>query len=171
MIHLKDYDNGVAKFHQEFHLNATPLFSWNFYGTVLQQLRNANLDTQKIDQIAATFKWESANWELKKALYEDVIVVTDPALKIVFSSQNMVKMNGYKAEEVVGKTPRMFQGKDTCIETSKEIKIAIQKQLPFEKKVLNYKKNGDPYYCIIKGFPIFNKKGFLSHFIAFEKTA
>jgi hypothetical protein len=40
---------------------------------------------------------------------------------------------------------------------------------PFEKKVLNYKKNGETYQCLIKGYPVFNSKGDVSHFIAFEK--
>ncbi|MFV7235185.1 PAS domain-containing protein [Flavobacterium sp. ZB4R12] len=48
---------------------------------------------------------------------------------------------------------------------------AIELKLPFEKTVLNYKKNGETYLCEIKAFPIFNAKGELSHFIAFEKAA
>jgi hypothetical protein len=35
---------------------------------------------------------------------------------------------------------------------------------------VNYNKNGEIYICLIKGFPVFNIKGKLSHFIAFEKA-
>jgi hypothetical protein len=42
-------------------------------------------------------------------------------------------------------------------------------QQPFEQTVVNYNKNGEIYICLIKGFPVFNIKGKLSHFIAFER--
>jgi hypothetical protein len=65
----------------------------------------------------------------------------------------------------------MFHGAGTDQTTSREIRTAIELRVSFEKTVLNYKKNGETYLCVIKGFPIFNKKGDLSHFIAFEKAA
>jgi hypothetical protein len=34
--------------------------------------------------------------------------------------------------------------------------------------MLNYKKTEKPH-CLIKGYPVFNSKGDVSHFIAFEK--
>jgi hypothetical protein len=54
---------------------------------------------------------------------------------------------------------------------SKEISKAIQLQQAFQKRVLNYKKNGEVYACLIKAYPIFNAKGELSHYIAFEIAA
>jgi hypothetical protein len=65
----------------------------------------------------------------------------------------------------------MFQGQKTSEITSSEIRLAIELKQPFEKTVLNYKKNGDTYLCLIKGFPVFNTKGDVTHFIAFEKAA
>ena len=97
--------------------------------------------------------------------------MTDVKLKIVFASHNIVNMNGYCEEEVLGKSPKMFQGEATNATTSSEIRKAIVEQKPFEKTVMNYKKNGDVYACIIKGYPVFNNKGELIHYIAFEKAA
>jgi peptide methionine sulfoxide reductase MsrB len=65
----------------------------------------------------------------------------------------------------------MFQGKVTNKITSSEIKKAIDAQEPFENVVMNYKKNGDVYACLIKGYPLFNNRGELSHYIAFERAA
>jgi PAS domain S-box-containing protein len=128
-------------------------------------------DFKNLNQIALQSKWTSQDWGLRESLQDQVVVVTDSKLKIVFASNNIVEMNGYNASEVIGNNPKMFQGVNTCSVTSNEIRIAIEKQLPFEKKVLNYKKNGEPYYCLIKGYPVFNNKGDLAHFIAFEKAA
>ncbi|NRS88660.1 PAS domain S-box-containing protein [Flavobacterium sp. 7E] len=171
MINFQDYDNGVAKFNEALKINSNPVFSWDFYSDAFMQLKSRNVDTKKIKELALASKWVNVHWDIKNALSEEVIVVTDASLTIVFASQNIAKMNGYKSEEVVGKSPRMFQGAATCQETSNEIKKAIKNGVPFEKKVVNYKKNGDLYYCLIKGFPVFNKKGNLSHFIAFEQAA
>jgi hypothetical protein len=46
--------------------------------------------------------------------------------------------------------------------------MAIQLQVPFEKTIENYKKDGEIYKCKIDSVPIFNLKGELSHYIAFE---
>jgi len=70
----------------------------------------------------------------------------------------------------LGKKPKMFQGPKTCNVVLKEIREAIKLQMPFEKIVENYKKNGHSYKCKINGVPIFNLKGELSHFIAFESV-
>lgn len=171
MVNFIAYDKGVAKFNQELNINPNPIFSWDFYGDAINNFRMINSDTKKIESIASVSKWSNHNWMIKESLKDEVIVVTDVNLEIVFASQNITKMNGYKAEEVVGKSPRMFQGAATCKITSNEIREAIKSQVPFEKKVINYKKNGEEYYCLIKGYPIFNKKGALSHFIAFEQAA
>jgi hypothetical protein len=70
----------------------------------------------------------------------------------------------------LGKSPKIFQGSKTNAVTSREIREKINQELPFEKKVINYKKNGKTYDCLIKGYPIKSKKGKLTHFIAFEKA-
>lgn len=171
MMNFLEYDKGVAKFNQELRLSTSPITSWDFYGDLINDFRAINSDTKKISQLAIESKWSNKNWDLKDILKDEVIVVTDASLTIVFASQNIAKMNGYKPDEVVGKSPRMFQGEKTCAVTSNEIREAILNKVSFEKKVINYKKNGDLYYCIIKGFPVFNKSGDLSHFIAFEQAA
>ncbi|WP_026708522.1 PAS domain-containing protein [Flavobacterium frigidarium] len=166
-----EYDRGVAKFNQELRLITSPITSWDFYGDIINDFRMINSDAKKINELGTRSKWLNDNWDLRNILKDEVIVVTDASLKIVFASQNIAKMNGYTPDEVVGYSPRMFQGEKTCAIVSNEIREAILNKVSFEKKVINYKKNGDLYYCLIKGIPIFNKSGDLSHFIAFEQAA
>ena len=63
----------------------------------------------------------------------------------------------------------MFQGPETSKTVLKEIREAIKLQVPFEKTIQNYRKDGRTYNCQINGVPVFNLKGKLTHFIAFEK--
>ena len=78
-------------------------------------------------------------------------------------------MNGYTLNEIKGKTPRIFQGKETSSKVSATIGKAVKNKKPFEAIVVNYRKDGSTYNCWIKGEPIFNKKGKIVNFIAFER--
>jgi PAS domain S-box-containing protein len=61
----------------------------------------------------------------------------------------MTKMNGYVEEEVIGRSPKMFQGHSSNVLTSSKIRKAIQSQ-PFEQTVVNYNKNGEIISVLLK---------------------
>jgi PAS domain S-box-containing protein len=171
MNSFKEYDKAIARYHNGLNIKTLPIISWEFNHVFLDELKNNFLDVSRINKMSTQSKWSKNNWDFKNILNDQVIIVTDAKLKIVFASNNIVKMNGYSESEVIGQSPKMFHGKDTCHKTSNEIREAVSMRIPFEKNVLNYKKNGETYQCLIKGFPIFDLKGELSHFIAFEKAA
>ncbi|MFV8374871.1 PAS domain-containing protein [Flavobacterium sp. LB1P71] len=171
MSNFQEYDGAIAKYHSCLNVKKLPVFSWDFHHEFLQELKNSFLDLDKLNSIAVQNKWDCDNLDLKIRLNEEVLIVTDIKLTIVFASHNIVKMSGYESAEVLGKSPKMFQGEGTSLVTSNEIRNAIALQEPFEKTVMNYKKNGERYICLIKGFPVFNLKGQLSHYLAFEKAA
>jgi len=123
-----------------------------------------------LKNLAKINKWSYTKDFDKELLYKDqIIIVTDPQLKIVHATQNILNMNGYHPDEIVGKKPKIFQGTDTCKETSRIIRKAIINKEPFEAIILNYRKDKSAYNCWIKGEPIFNKSGDVVNFIAFEK--
>lgn len=171
MGNFKQYEEAAAKYASGLSIKTAPVFSWDFHQELLKELKDSFLDLNSLMRISSKNHWDCKNFDLRAWLKEEVVIVTDSQLRIVFASKNIVKMNGYDKKEVVGKSPKMFQGVKTNQITSKEIRAAIELQQPFEKTVLNYKKNGETYLCLIKGFPIFDTKGNLSHFIAFEKAA
>jgi PAS domain S-box-containing protein len=102
---------------------------------------------------------------------DHVMVVTNPQVRIVHATRNMTRMNGYLPEEIIGASPKIFQGPGTDANTSARIRQAISDRRPFEETVINYYKDGRTYDCHIKAFPMFNSKGELMHFIAFETAA
>lgn len=171
MTDFTQYEEAIALYHNNLNINTAPVYSWDFHHDFLPSIKSFFLDLNKLNEIAVKNKWVENDWDLKNSLQDEVIIVTDVKLKIVFASHNIVKMNGYNEDEVLGQSPKMFQGAATNHITSSEIRKAISEQKPFEKTVMNYKKNGDVYVCLIKGYPVFNNKGELSHYIAFEKAA
>jgi PAS domain S-box-containing protein len=170
-MNLNQYDDALALHYEKLTVKSSPIVCWDLYSEFVHQLKLNFSDSTKLLYLAKTNRWVDYGWDYKTKLQQDVIIVTNSNLKIVFASQNITQMNGYKEAEVLGKSPKMFHGLDTDQKISGQIREAIQLQVPFEKTVLNYKKNGESYICHIKGFPIFDTKGILSHFIAFENVA
>jgi PAS domain S-box-containing protein len=160
-----------SKYFDFLKVNTVPLISWGLSRSRQTEIKHIVLDSKRIAKLSKSKKWTKVNWNFKGKLEDKVILITDANLNIVFASHSMYKMNGYREQEVLGRNPKMFQGKDTIIETSNEIRDAIALKKPFVRQVINYKKNGELYHCNIEGFPIFNKKGELVNFIAFEQAA
>jgi PAS domain S-box-containing protein len=158
-----------TKWEESLHRNSVPILAWDFHYEFKNELKAMFLDLKKVRQISQQFAWDEAYLNIPERIKEEVVLITDLEFKIVFASNGVKKMTGYTREEVLGKTPKMFQGPATCKTALGEIREAIRRQIPFEKTVENYKKDGKIYQCKIFGCPIFNLKGHLTHFIAFEK--
>lgn len=166
-----EYEKAIVTYHTGFSVRCLPLISWDIFSQNFYNNQEIILDSLSLNKIQNKNKW-SSKWNYNSKLENNtVIVVTDPSLKIVFASKNIVKMNGYLPDEVIGNSPKMFQGEQTNLEVSNEIRLAIKNREPFEKVVVNYCKDGSTYKCHIKGYPIFNQNGKLMNFIAFEKSA
>lgn len=171
MIDFKEYDQSVETYIKSSRNKMMPLISWDIYSQTFSKLSSTLQDSTKLRLLSNNQNWIH-NLNLKDELLNDtVIVVTDVKLNIVFASHNLLKLNGYRPEEVLGQSPKIFQGKETCQKTSFEIKEAILAQKPFDKIVTNYCKDGSIYKCQIKGYPVFDEKGVLQNFIALERIA
>lgn len=101
-------------------------------------------------------------WENK------TIIVTDPSLLIILATCNMYEMNGYRPDEVIGLSPKIFQGPATDPDEKMRIRKAIRSQSPFQSAIVNYRKDGSRYHCRIEACPVFNSTGELVNFIALE---
>lgn len=148
-----------------------PLLSWDIFLNRYRAMMQLLDDAQLIYHFGQSNGWQH-HWDFRKVLLEEskTILVTQKDLTIVCASSNIMDMTGYYMNEVIGKTPRFFQGAATQAETRQLIRHAVQEQLPFEATLINYKKSGDPYDCYIQGFPVFNSGRELCHFIAFEQA-
>ncbi len=170
MEDFRGYDHMMSEYYKKMSNHTLPLLSWEFYGEYHATLEIFKEDINTLNKL-------SKNWDFNEDYYNEllteqsVIIVTNPSLKIVYASNNIEKLNGYSPNEVIGNSPKMFQGEQTCIATSSKVRTAIDKGVPFEVSILNYRKDASTYMCVIKGYPVHNKKGKLVNYIAFEKAA
>lgn len=171
MLNLNEYENAQNAHSATQDGIHVPLYSWDFLGDYLEQLKVILSDLSKLKTLSKANQWKF-NWNFEGELQKDhVVVVTDNLLNIVFASENIIGMTGYTSKEVLGKSPKLFQGDKTSKNDLKIIRKAIDAKVPFEKTIVNYKKNGETYSCHIKVFPVFNRKKQVVNFIAFEKAA
>jgi len=168
---IENYEAALEKFHDTLKIYTTPLASWDFYAPTYDALCRSSADLQLLYQLAENNVWSIDNniFKEKLEIQKNVLLVTDAHLNIVYASQNIWDMNRYYPKEIIGNKPKMFQGEKTCTIALSYISSAVKAKKSFEATVTNYRKDGSTYNCWIKGQPIFNKKGTLVNFVAFEK--
>ena len=154
----ENYEQAQAAFYHQHPVTLLPIQSFDIFTIEQSEITNFNAIQQhwKIKECFAT-----AVYKQKRE-----IIITNANSEIIFASGGIAQMNGYQPFEIIGKTPKMFQGEATSLETRKKIKIAIQNQLPFKAVILNYNKDGSTYLCEIEAKPKFNSKGELVNYIA-----
>src|SRR5690606_20059477 len=105
----------------------------------------------------------------------DAVIITEaepmeePGPRIIFVNDALTNMTGYKKEEILGKSPRIFIGPDTSQRELAKLRIALRRLRPCEIEVINYKKNGKPFWVNISVAPVADKSGTITHWIAIER--
>lgn len=102
----------------------------------------------------------------------DGIIITSARvddLKIVYANPALTAMTGYEIKDVIGQTPVMFQGPDTDKEKLAELRECLKQGQPFKGELLNYGKDGLPYWLDISIVPIRGSDGRVVNFAAIER--
>ncbi|TBN04758.1 PAS domain-containing protein [Hyunsoonleella flava] len=149
----------------------TPLTSWDIYSQGnIEKLQEAERlqDIRKVKSYAKKMNWDNdIDFIFEKETFE-AILITDLKQKIIWVNKGFTKMTGYLKREVLNKTPRVLQGSKTSDTSRSNIKEKLKTNLAFTEVITNYKKDGTPYKCEVKIFPlkVNNKK---THFVALER--
>ncbi len=94
------------------------------------------------------------------------ILTTTPDGIIEWANPAFTKMTGYDLKELLGNKPgHLLQGKRSDLDTVKRIGEAITKHEPIQVELVNYRKDGTPYWVNMAINPIF-EDGRLKRFIA-----
>ena len=121
---------------------------------------------------AASFQDRSAHRDLGMVAMERTrtpMVVTDPRLPdnpIVLANNAFFEMTGYGADEVIGRNCRFLQGRDTDEASIAEIREAVADQREFTIEILNYHRDGRPFWNQLMLSPVFDEDGSLRYFFA-----
>lgn len=99
------------------------------------------------------------------------LTISDPNLPdnpLVYVNKGFLKMTGYQPKEVIGRNCRYLQGPDTDKAEVAKIKKAIKQQKGYQTEIINYRKNGDPFWNYLSISPIYNDENQLIYFIGVQ---
>ena len=95
------------------------------------------------------------------------MVVTDPRQAghpIVSVNAAFTQMTGYPPEEALGRNCRFMQGPDTDPETVRAVSRAIRERARITVELLNYRRDGTPFWNALHISPVFGPDGELLYF-------
>jgi len=102
---------------------------------------------------------------------QNIVIITDPDEHIQWVNKAFESVTGYSLNEVIGKNPgQLLQGKNTNGKTVKRIARYLTEKEQFNERILNYTKNGTPYWTQMSVTPIKNKKGEITEFFSIQEV-
>lgn len=99
------------------------------------------------------------------------IVITDAALPhnpIIYVNEGFVRITGFRREKILGQNCRFLQGKETDPRAIDQIRQAVYKQREIIVELLNYRKNGTPFWNRLSITPLKDASGKTTHFVGVQ---
>ena len=149
--------------------------SWGWYGGRGRAVRNEQGWVLRISgSITDITQRKQAELDFKKLSLvashtSNAVVITDALGRTEWVNEGFTRISGYSPEEVIGKLPgSLLQGPDTSPETKAYIKRMLEDRQALNTEILNYHKNGTPYWISMEITPILDEEGNVLNFVAIE---
>lgn len=96
--------------------------------------------------------------------------IDEPGPRILSVNSAFERMTGYTSDEVIGKSPRLLQGEHSDPETRQRIRDSLRTWQPVREEILNYKKNGTPFWVELNIAPLANEDGRYTHWVSVQRN-
>ncbi|UCC81065.1 MAG: SpoIIE family protein phosphatase [Candidatus Zixiibacteriota bacterium] len=99
------------------------------------------------------------------------ITIADATIQgfpLIYVNRGFEKLTGYSADYACGTNCRFLQGKDTDPLAVEEIRRALKEKRECVVEILNYRKNGEPFWNRLSITPIINNAGVVTHFVGIQ---
>jgi diguanylate cyclase (GGDEF)-like protein/PAS domain S-box-containing protein len=93
------------------------------------------------------------------------VMITGVDQIITYANDAATRLTGYSREELLGRNCNILQGDDTHPATVAEIRLALKAERAFNGEILNYRKDGTPFWNELSITPVFDEAQRLSQFI------
>ena len=92
-----------------------------------------------------------------------------PGPVIVFANRSLLDQTGYGLHQVLGRSPRLFQGPDTSREATRQLREALEAWQPTTMQVLNYRSDQQPCWVELKVAPMADASGWHTHWVSVQR--
>ncbi|RAL60392.1 hypothetical protein DID88_000168 [Monilinia fructigena] len=99
---------------------------------------------------------------------ETVFCMTDPRRAdnpIVFASDGFVSVTGYSRTDIIPRNCRFLQGPHTDRQATKRLRTSIENCEETVELLLNYRRNGDPFWNLLYVSPLIDGNGDIRFFL------
>lgn len=97
------------------------------------------------------------------------VVITDIHGRVEWINDGFTRLSGYTLDDMVGNLPGdILQGPDSDREVIEKMATSLKAEKAFEAEIINYKKDGTPYWVHIHCNPLRDEQGHLKGFMAIE---
>ena len=108
------------------------------------------------------------------ATANDIVIVTTtdldrPGPSILYVNEAFTRLTGYRPEEVLGRSPRILQGAGTSRAALDRVAANLRAGRPVSEKILNYAKDGSPYWLDLRIVPMRDAEGEIVQFVAIQR--
>ncbi len=93
---------------------------------------------------------------------------TKPDCPLIYVNKGFEIITGYPADFASGTNCRFLQGEDTDPTAIEEIRTAVKEKRDCIVEILNYRKNGEPFWNRLSITPIHNDAGVVTHFVGIQ---
>eukprot|EP00940_MAST-03C_sp_MAST-3C-sp2_P001798 g1798.t1 len=136
-------------------------------------LRSSDIDLKKpVDpSTISNFNSEGVCLVRSLATTEKSFILTDamqPDNPITYASEQFYRLTGFSKEEVLGRNCRFLQGPLTNGRSVLRIREAVSKGNDCAVTLINYKKNGKPFWNQLFVFPLRDEKGCVVNYIGVQ---
>ena len=124
---------------------------------------------------------EQRNREQKLHLFQraveeavEAVMITDAGVeqpggpRIVYVNPAFEKMTGYRADELIGKTPRILQGAHTNPQVLGRVRMQLEAGEPTVDETVNYRKDGTPFIVQWNMAPVRDSHGRIIYWVSVQ---
>ena len=93
------------------------------------------------------------------------VLVADKSKIITYANDAASRLTGYARNELIGNSCSMLQGPETSPETVAEMRAMLNAEQAFNGEILNYRKDGTPFWNELSITPVFDAQQRISQFV------
>ncbi len=133
----------------------------------------AQLESRVVERTEALELASAENLRLAAAISSATtgVLISDarrPDNPAIFVNPAFEEITGYRAEETLGRNCRFLQGPETDDSVIGALRVAVAQRRSFQGLLLNYRKDGTPFWNELTVNPVFDAEGALVNFVGLQ---